>query len=117
MREFYVERLGLPPVFHHRGRMVGLETGGAMLVLDATKKKLAPVYLGFTSKNIGRVLEKLEGAGTKIVLQPSPGHWGQLIGAFEDPEGNIIYLEESVRNARQMHSHRRSVSRTRSRPS
>jgi catechol 2,3-dioxygenase-like lactoylglutathione lyase family enzyme len=109
MREFYVNVLGFHVSFEHPGRMIALRTGGAMLVLDASKPKNGIGYIGFKAKDSKSLLDRLVKSGVHVILQPELKHWGELLSGFEDPEGNVLYMEEPAGPAaRHNHGHPRS---------
>lgn len=94
MRALYEGSLGFRVAFAHEGRMVALETGGAMLVLDATKPRTGPADLGFQVKGTARRISRLASVGVKIVTPTSRQDWGELLTCVEDPEGNVLAFEE-----------------------
>jgi predicted enzyme related to lactoylglutathione lyase len=104
MRSFYEEELGFRVAFSHEGRMAALDTGGAMLVLDQTKPRQGPTYLGFQVKGTADLVARLRAAGRRILTPTAKQHWGELLTCVEDPEGNVLAFEESV--ARSGHHHR-----------
>lgn len=108
MRRFYETELGFRRAFAHKDRMVALETGGAMLVLDSTKPREGPAYLGFQVKGSAELVARLESGGTRIVQPTSRQHWGELLTVVEDPEGNILAFEEG--SSRHGHHHSRTAS-------
>jgi predicted enzyme related to lactoylglutathione lyase len=103
MRTFYEHELGFTVAFSHEGTMTAFDTGGAMLVLDATKPRLGPAYLGFQVRGTFRLIARLEAKGIRIVAPTSKQHWGELLTCVEDPEGNVLAFEEGV--ARKGHHH------------
>lgn len=105
MRDFYTRLLAFPVVFEHAGRMVALATRGATLLLDAEKPPGGPVYLGFRAKDSARILGRLEEAGVPTLARPREGHWGELLSAFRDPEGNVLHLEERTSQSTRAHRH------------
>jgi predicted enzyme related to lactoylglutathione lyase len=106
MRAFYEGELGFRVAFTHKGRMVALATGGAMLVLDATKPRAGPTYLGFQVKGTSELIARLQSGGVKVVTPTLEQHWGELLTCVEDPEGNVLAFEE--RTSRQGHHHHSS---------
>ena len=70
MREFYTGVLGFEEEFNHQDTMVGLQTGGAALVLNASTL----------------------GSPTKPVWE---GHWGAKVASIEDPEGRTPSTSKS----------------------
>ncbi|MFQ5918720.1 MAG: VOC family protein [Thermoplasmata archaeon] len=94
MRTFYVEVLGLKEEFYHDGRMLGLDTGGAMLVLESRERPASGVGLTFGCKEVEHVLEELSEKGVTVTIPLEAGHWGAKVAGFEDPEANTVYLEE-----------------------
>jgi predicted enzyme related to lactoylglutathione lyase len=96
MRSFYEEELGFRVAFSHEDRMTAFDTGGAMLVLDATKPRVGPVYLGFQVKGTPELIARLQAVGVRIVAPTSKQHWGELLTCVEDPEGNVLAFEEGV---------------------
>ncbi|HZY70148.1 MAG TPA: VOC family protein [Thermoplasmata archaeon] len=106
MREFYATELGFRPAFAHKDRMVALDTGGAMLVLDSTKPREGPTYLGFQVKGTADLISRLTSVGARIVKPTSQQHWGDLLTILEDPEGNILAFEEGVSSAGHHHARR-----------
>ncbi|HEV2450256.1 MAG TPA: VOC family protein [Thermoplasmata archaeon] len=108
MRRFYETELGLRRAFAHKDRMVALETGGAMLVLDGTKPREGPIYLGFQVTGSAELVARLESGGTRIVQPTSRQHWGELLTIVEDPEGNLLAFEEG--SPRPGHHHVRTTS-------
>ncbi len=89
-----MEVLGLREEFYHEGRMLGLDTGGAMLVLEAHERPASGVRLTFTCEDVEQVLKELTSRGVSITIPLEEGHWGARVAGFEDPEANTLYLEQ-----------------------
>ena len=66
MRRFYTETLGLEEEFHHAGEMDRLRTGGAALVLKASKQSSEGVSLIFGCAGIEDVLQELSDQGVTV---------------------------------------------------
>ncbi|MCI4363001.1 MAG: VOC family protein [Thermoplasmata archaeon] len=108
MREYYEVQLGFRAAFSHEGRMVAFDTGGAMLVLDATKPRTGPAYLGFQVKGTTELIQRLAAGGTPVVTPTSKQHWGELLTIVEDPEGNLLAFEEGAGSSGHHHGSHRS---------
>jgi len=104
MRRFYQEVLEFQEVFHHEGRMIGLDAGAAMLVLKASRPRSKGVALSLSCADIEGALRRIKRKGVKVTQPLTEGHWGDTYAGFEDPEGNTIYLEGAKRR-----KHRHSV--------
>ena len=74
--------------------MVGLRTGGAALVLNASKQGSSGVSLVFACTGIDALLESLRNKGATVTKPVWEGHWGAKVASIEDPEGNTIHFEE-----------------------
>jgi catechol 2,3-dioxygenase-like lactoylglutathione lyase family enzyme len=59
MRRFYTDMLGFEAEFYHEGKMVGLRTGGAALVLTASKTRANGVAFALDCTGIEALLEGL----------------------------------------------------------
>ena len=110
MRAFYRTELGFREAFSHADRMVAFDTGGAMLVLDATKARTGPTYLGFQAEGTAELISRLVSRGIRVVTPTARQHWGELLTCVEDPEGNVLALEEKAAAA---HVHHHGTSRGR----
>ncbi|MCI4345157.1 MAG: hypothetical protein L3K07_00155 [Thermoplasmata archaeon] len=97
--------------FSHEDRIVAFDTGGAMLVLDATKPRTGPVYLGFQVTGTAELIARLAARGTPVVVPTSKQHWGELLTIVEDPEGNRLAFEEGTGS--KGHHHRPQRARVR----
>lgn len=111
MRDFYETELGFRLAFAHHDRMVALRTGGAMLVLDSTKARQGPAYLGFQVEGTAAILPRLTSVGARVLQAPSQQHWGELLTIVEDPEGNILSFEEGPAHGGHQHVHRAARAR------
>jgi len=106
MARFYEEVLEFREVFHHEGRMIGLDTGAAMLVLKASDQRSLGVALSLTCRDVEGALRRVGQKGVKVTQPLTEGHWGQRYAGFEDPEGNTIYLEGAAKRKEHHHSGR-----------
>jgi len=104
MRRFYGEVLEFAEVFHHKGKMVGLDTGAAMLVLKASRQRSRGVALSLSCKDIEDALRRVKAKGVKVTQPLTEGHWGDSYAGFKDPEGNTIYLEGPARRKHHHHT-------------
>lgn len=109
MRTFYEDVLEFREVFHHPGRMVGLDTGAAMLVLKSSQHSSKGVAISLSCRDIESALRRVEKKGVTITHPPTDGHWGDRYAGFEDPEGNTIYLEGPAKGK---HHHSTTARRT-----
>lgn len=66
MRRFYGEVLEFREVFHHEGRMVGLDAGTAMLVLKASRQRSRGVALSLSCRDIEGALRRIKEKGVKV---------------------------------------------------
>ncbi len=94
MRRFYVETLGFEEEFNDEGQMVGVKTGGADLALVASETSTQGAAMAFDCMDVNATVEELRAIGITITEEPWDGHWGGRVAAFEDPEGNTVYLEQ-----------------------
>ena len=103
-RRFYIDVLGFEEEFYHDGKMCGLRTGGAALVLTASQQAASGVRLVLACEDIERLVDILSSRGVTITQPLWEGHRGARLAGFEDPEGNSIILEEpSPANAHSDH--------------
>ena len=93
-RRFYMDVLGFEEEFYHDGKMCGLGTGGAALVLTASAQATSGVKLVLACEDIERLVDVLSSRGVTITQPLWEGPWGARLAGFEDPEGNSIILEE-----------------------
>ena len=94
MRQCYKDVLGFEENFYHEGKMLGLITGGASLVLTASERRSSGVKLVLSCADIERLVDVLTKRGVTITKPLWEGHWGSRLVGLEDPEGNSIVLQE-----------------------
>ena len=94
MRAFYKDVLGFDEEFHNGEWGLGLQTGGATLVLVKSDGGASDVSLVFACDDIHRSLKAVTDAGLSITHLVEDGDWVEKVAGFEDPEGNTIYLEQ-----------------------
>src|SRR3990172_8338192 len=82
MARFYEEVLEFREVFHHEGRMVGLDTGAAMLVLKASRQRSRGVALSLSCKDIEEALRRVKAKGVRLTQPLTEGHWGESYAGF-----------------------------------
>ena len=95
MREFYVSVIGFEEEFYHPGEMLGLITGGSSLAFVSGDSSASGVALAIECDDVDATVAQLEVMGIEITERPWDGHWGGRVAAFQDPEGNTVYLEQS----------------------
>lgn len=76
MRLFYTDVLGFEEEFYHEGEMIGFLTGGAALVLTASKTHANGVALALGCTDIEALLDGLVARGVTITRPLWEGHWG-----------------------------------------
>ena len=98
MRAFYLETLDFEQEFYDEGRMCGVKTPGAALVLTAADEESSGISLVFSCEDVEISLAAVIEKGITITHPVYDGHWGARVCGFQDPEGNTIYLEQTIRS-------------------
>ena len=50
--------------------------------------------IGFATADLGRTHQELAGKGIHFPMKPAKQPWGAMMAMFEDPDGNVFYLDE-----------------------
>lgn len=97
--EFYRDKLGLE-VKSQEGKFADFklgETGLAIFEKSGAASMFPPQYvrsgggavLGFQVEDVSKACEELKSKGIEIFEGPKTTEWGQTVGYFLDPDGNI----------------------------
>ncbi len=70
-------RMGLAEVGDPSSELVGRQTG-----------------FSFSVQNLALTHEDLAGRGVRFLMEPTAQPWGTLMASFEDPDGNVFFLEQ-----------------------
>jgi lactoylglutathione lyase len=75
---------------------VGLQLGDAHLGIGRDPDSTAPASARFSlwvyADNCDVAVERLRGAGVKIVAEPADQPWGERIARVRDPDGNDVLI-------------------------
>ena len=50
--------------------------------------------IGFAVRNLGAAHTSLSAKGVVFPMEPTQQPWGAVMALFEDPDGNVFYLDE-----------------------
>jgi predicted enzyme related to lactoylglutathione lyase len=95
---FYGQTLGLP--LRHADRDFGyaaFATGPASLAVvrdDDPTRVGRHTGIGLTVADLDAEYERLRGAGVTFSMVPAKQPWGGYMALFEDPDGNVFYLDQ-----------------------
>lgn len=101
--EFYRDVLELPIQFADESFGYGsFEAGPVRLGVaridpnDAAQKQLVGRHtgIGFSVANLEASHKKLAAKGVKFTMEPQKQAWGGFLALFEDPDGNVFYLDQ-----------------------
>ncbi|WP_425511221.1 VOC family protein [Pseudomarimonas salicorniae] len=101
--EFYRDCLGLELQFaSHQHGYASFSAGSVRLALATARDEHASLVgrhtgVGFEVADIQAEHGRLAGRGVHFVMPPTNQPWGGLMAMFEDPSGNVYYLNEPAR--------------------
>jgi predicted enzyme related to lactoylglutathione lyase len=100
---FYRNMLGLPLAFQdERFGYASFETEGLRLGLacvdpqatDATVRPGRHTGIGLGVPDLVAAHRRLEAAGIRFTMPPTKQPWGGFMAMFDDPDGNVFYLDQ-----------------------
>ena len=101
--DFYANTLGLPlKMREDQFRYAAFDTGGAQFSLaevdpkDENTSSLIGRHtgLGLAVDDLQASYEELSAKGVEFPMPPTKQPWGDTIAMFQDPEGNVSFLDE-----------------------
>ncbi|MFE8702997.1 VOC family protein [Cytobacillus sp. FJAT-54145] len=104
-KHFYGDLLGLE-LRGEYGSYIEYNTGSTILSMNTRAggrevtnlpipdglRKEQTFELGFVTKDVPGVVEKLRVAGVSILMEPMEKPWGQTVAYVEDPDGHYIEI-------------------------
>ena len=97
---FYRDTLGLPLRFADEAYgHASFATEGALFSLqrvEGDQSKFAGRHtgVGFGTKDLDGEYARLKAKGVRFAQVPTKMSWGGYLSLFEDPDGNVLYLDQ-----------------------
>lgn len=95
MRSFYRDVIGLRPRSDRPG-FVNFDFDGVRLTISVHSDVVGPardplrLMLNFRTPDIHAAIDRIRGAGVRLLRPPEAEPWGGVIATFEDPDGNVL---------------------------
>ncbi len=98
---FYRDALALPLNFaDEKFGYASFDTGQAQLAVIKTEEQVELIGrhtgIGLMVDDVDAAHKDLVGRGVSFTMQPSKQPWGGYMAMFQDPDGNIFYLDQPM---------------------